>query len=75
VNLPPKEALQVKGFDTFDEAVEYASMILQDSTFIAESSGGIQTLIITEENMKILASGKQLPIIGRSTKQISVKFR
>lgn len=60
VNLPPKEALQVKGFDTFDEAVEYASMILQDSTFIAESSGGIQPLVITEENMKILASGKTI---------------
>jgi tetratricopeptide (TPR) repeat protein len=60
VNLPPKETLQVKGFDTFDEAVEYASMILQDNTFIAESSGGIQTLVITEENMKILASGKTI---------------
>jgi tetratricopeptide (TPR) repeat protein len=60
VNLPPKEALQVKGFETFDEATQYASMLLQDSAFIAESSGGIQTLVITEENMKILASGKTI---------------
>ena len=60
VNLPPKEALQVKGFYTLDEAAQYASMLLQDSSFIAESSGRIQPLAITVENMKILASGKTI---------------
>ena len=60
VNLPPKEALQVKGFYSLDEAMQYASKLFQDSSFIAESFESIQPIVITVENMKILASGKTI---------------
>ncbi|MDK2969827.1 MAG: hypothetical protein PWQ65_934, partial [Bacteroidota bacterium] len=60
VNLPPKETLQVKGFYSLDEAMQYASKLFQDSSFIAESFESIQPIVITVENMKILASGKTI---------------
>jgi tetratricopeptide (TPR) repeat protein len=58
--LPPMEALEVKGFENLDEAVQYASMLMQDSTFIVESRGKTQPMIISEENMKMLSSGKTI---------------
>lgn len=60
VEIGSMEALQIKSFNSYEEASEYGKMLSSDSTFVAESPQEIIPLIISEENMQILSEGKTL---------------
>ncbi len=60
VEIKPMEALQIRGFNSYEEVSSYGKMLLSDSVFIAEAPTQIIPLIISEENLQILLKGKTL---------------
>lgn len=54
--LPSGETLKISTFHTFEEASQYATMLMSDSLFITVR-GNTTALIISESNLKYLISG------------------
>ncbi|MDO5664731.1 MAG: tetratricopeptide repeat protein [Bacteroidia bacterium] len=58
--ISPYEALQIKPFRSFDEADRYAAMIAADSVFRQNISSDIVPLVISDENLELLNTGKSI---------------
>ncbi|WP_323727031.1 tetratricopeptide repeat protein [Petrimonas sp.] len=59
-SLPPYDALQVKPFQSFAEAGRYLAMLAADTVFRQNITAGIVPLIISDQNLAALQSGKPL---------------
>lgn len=60
MQIYPFEMMQVKTFNSFDEAGRYADMIESDSTFRQNIPANIMPLIISDANLNLVEQGKPL---------------
>lgn len=60
IYLPAVEALQIEPFRSFEEASQYTEIMQSDSLFRATVPMGVVPVIISEENLKLIRSGKRM---------------
>lgn len=58
IALPGSEALQIEPFRSFEEASRYMEIMHADSIFYTALPKGITPIIISEENLELIRSGK-----------------
>jgi len=60
ISLPGSEAIQIEPFHSFEEAGRYTEIMYADSLFFATVPEGITPVIISEENLQLIRTGRGL---------------
>lgn len=60
IRFPTVEALRIKPFHSFEEALQYSRMIENDSVFVRKILSDVTPVLISDANIEILNKGKSL---------------